>query len=289
MSTNLSQPWLRLPGGARHDITGTCTIGRMPGNTITFADTEVSRRHAIIHPQDQLECWLVDLGSANGTFLNGRRITQAMLLHHGDLIRIGSQELAFSPRAPGSVTQAPTRPLTSEQPHLRLAQCWLMVADIIGITQLAQSMSVPDLSHMIGGWFKNCRQLIDECGGLITRYSADGFFACWENTDDSTIQLRQTVALMYEAQRAASPPFSIVLHFGPAEVGTVPALQQPRLHGPEVDFVLAMTKIAAARQQNILFSEAAVRRLSADAEVHLVCESPVEGFTKQARFYSLAL
>lgn len=286
MSTNLSQPWLRLPGGARHDITGACTIGRVPGNTITFADTEVSRRHAIIHPQDQLACWLVDLGSANGTFLNGRRITQAMPLHHGDLIRIGSHELAFSPRAPGSVSQDPTRPLTSEQPPLRLAQCWLMVADIIGITQLAQSLSVPDLSHMIGGWFKNCRQFIDECGGRIARYSADGFFACWENSDDSVIQIRQTVASMYEAQQASTPPFRLSLHFGPAEIGTIPMLTEPSFSGPEIDFVFAMQPVAAAQQQNILFSEAAVRRLSADAEVRQVCECPVPGFTKPGKFYT---
>jgi class 3 adenylate cyclase len=286
MSTNLSPPWLRLPGGARHNITGTCTIGRVPDNTLPLADTEVSRRHAIIHPQGDLECWLVDLGSANGTFLNGRRISQPMPLHHGDLIRLGSHELAFSPRAPASVAAAPTRPLASEPSPSHLAQCWLMVVHISGATQLAQSLPAPELSHQLGARFKNSLQIIHECGGHTSRYFADGFFSHWEDTQDSTIQLRQTVSLMYEAQRAASPPFHIALHFGPAEIGTVPLLKEPRLHGPEIDFVLAMEKIAAAQQQNILFSEAAVTRLSAASEVRLLCESPVEGSTKPAKFYT---
>lgn len=286
MSTNLSPPWLRLPGGARHDITATCTIGRVPDNTLPLADIEVSRRHAIIQPQADLECWLVDLGSANGTFLNGRRIAQPALLHQSDLIRIGSHELAFCPRAPGSTAPAPTRPLASVPSPVSQAQCWLLVAHLTGATQLSQSLSAPEFSHLIGGWFKHCRQIIEECGGRTSRYFADGFFSCWENSDDSTIQLRQTVALLYEAQRAASPSFRFGLHFGPVEIGTIPLLKEPTLHGPEIDFVFQMEKIAATQQQSILFSEAAVRRLSADAEVRLVCESPVQGFTKPAKFYT---
>lgn len=285
MSTNLSPPWLRLPGGARHDITGTCTLGRVPDNTLPLADTEVSRRHALIQPQADLECWLVDLGSANGTFLNGRRISQPMLLHHGDLIRLGTHELAFSPRPPGS--PAPPPPVSSAPPPSNLSQCWFMVAEIIGFTQLAQSRPAPELSHLIGSWFRHSRQIIEECGGSTSRYFPEGFFCYWENSDDSTIQLRQTVALMYEAQRAASPPFRIALHFGPAEIGTIPPITEPSLHGPEIDFVFQMGKIAAAHQQSILFSADAVRRLSADAEVRLVCESAIPGFTKPARFYAL--
>ncbi|MBB5034684.1 FHA domain-containing protein [Prosthecobacter vanneervenii] len=286
MSTKLSPPWLRLPGGARHDITGTCTLGRVPDNPLPIADTEVSRRHAIIQPQGDLECWLVDLGSANGTFLNGRRISQPMPLHHGDLIRLGTHELAFSPRPPGTPAPPPASSSASQALPSNLSQCWLMVAEVIGYSQLAQSLPAPELSHQIGTWLKNSRQIIEECGGHTSRYLPEGFFCHWENSDDSTIQLRQAVSLMYEAQRAASPPFRFVLHFGPVEIGTVPLLDEPRLHGAEIDFVLAMSKIAAAQQQSILFSEAAVTHLSAASEVRLVCESPVPGFTRPAKFYT---
>ena len=74
MSTNLLQSWLRLPNGERHDLNGTCSIGRAPDNSIPVADSEVSRRHAIIQAQGEREFWLVDLGSANGTYVNGERL-----------------------------------------------------------------------------------------------------------------------------------------------------------------------------------------------------------------------
>ncbi len=51
MSNSLLQSWLRLPDGERHDLNGTCSIGRAPDNELTLAGNEVSRRHAIIQAQ----------------------------------------------------------------------------------------------------------------------------------------------------------------------------------------------------------------------------------------------
>jgi adenylate cyclase len=95
MSDNLLQSWLRLPDGERHDLNGTCSIGRSPENSLQLPDHEVSRRHAIIQAQGEREFWLVDLGSANGTYVNGRRISQSVRLHNSDIIRIANNELEF--------------------------------------------------------------------------------------------------------------------------------------------------------------------------------------------------
>ncbi|MEW5985626.1 MAG: FHA domain-containing protein [Chloroflexota bacterium] len=63
-------------------------LGREPLNDIPLKDPEVSRRHARLTPQS--DSFLIeDLGSTNGTFVNGRRITTPTLLKHGDVVDFG--------------------------------------------------------------------------------------------------------------------------------------------------------------------------------------------------------
>jgi adenylate cyclase len=287
MSTNLLQSWLKLPNGERHDLIGTCSIGRAPDNSIPVADSEVSRRHAIIQAQGEREFWLVDLGSANGTYVNGRRISQSVRLHNGDIIRVASNELEFSSEILSAMHPVGQQAMASTMIHIRQAQCWLMVADIIGSTQLSQTLTGAEFPRMTGSWFKNCRQIIDECGGHMSKYLGDGFFCYWDDTEDSAIQVRQAVSKLYAAQLDANPPFRLVLHFGAAMLGTVPTMNELNLHGPEVNFVFRVEKVAATQKKNILFTEAAVIRMVAEKEVQLVCECTVEGFSKIYPFYTL--
>ena len=287
MSTNLLQSWLRLPKGERHELNGTCSIGRAPDNSIPLADSEVSRRHAIIQAQGEREYWLVDLGSANGTYVNGRRISQSVRLHNGDIIRVASNELEFSSEILSAMHPVDQQVMASTMIHIRQAQCWLMVADIIGSTQLSQTLPGAQFPRMTGSWFKNCRQIIDECGGHMSKYLGDGFFCYWDDTEDSAIQVRQAVSRLHEAQLAANPAFRFGLHFGPAMLGTVPTMNELNLHGPEINFVFRVEKMAAAQKQNVLFTEAAVKRMVAEKEVSLVCECALEGFSKTFPFYTL--
>jgi len=65
------------------------TIGRQAGNNIVLADPQASRRHATI--TWQAGTFVVqDLGSANGTYVNGQRITGPVPLRDGDLLRTGN-------------------------------------------------------------------------------------------------------------------------------------------------------------------------------------------------------
>ena len=57
-------------------------------------DGFTSSHHAQIGMDAQGNCWLDDLGSTNGTFVNGVRITQKAL-DHGVTVRIGSMEIRF--------------------------------------------------------------------------------------------------------------------------------------------------------------------------------------------------
>ncbi len=68
---------------------GVTTLGRTSDNTVAFSsDSNVSRYHAEIEWRDG-EFWLIDLGSSNGTILNGERVEGDKKLSDGDEITLG--------------------------------------------------------------------------------------------------------------------------------------------------------------------------------------------------------
>ncbi len=74
-------------------------LGREGSNPIRINDNEVSRKHAEIRPVDQSKSYrIVDLGSANGTFLNGEQIDQAPL-KSGDQLRLGQTVMVYAEEA----------------------------------------------------------------------------------------------------------------------------------------------------------------------------------------------
>lgn len=73
----------------------TATIGRQAGNDICIPEQHVSRQHAVINYRDGI-FMITDLGSANGTFVNDRQLTEAFPLASGDVIRLYVPVLNFS-------------------------------------------------------------------------------------------------------------------------------------------------------------------------------------------------
>lgn len=76
------------PGKNLQLYKGKTTIGRSPSNDIKFNDPKVSSRHAQVLEQNN-HFTLKDLGSANGTFVNGNRVRSDVLLVHDDEIKFG--------------------------------------------------------------------------------------------------------------------------------------------------------------------------------------------------------
>ncbi|MCP3061535.1 FHA domain-containing protein [Myxococcus sp. K38C18041901] len=95
------------------------SLGRHPSNTLRLVDREVSKEHATIEKVGK-DFVLKDLGSSNGTFVNGKRVKE-LRLKDGDEIALGSSRLIFhSGEQP--VIPAPAAP---------------------GVTVVAQSVSMP--------------------------------------------------------------------------------------------------------------------------------------------------
>jgi NADPH-dependent 2,4-dienoyl-CoA reductase/sulfur reductase-like enzyme/pSer/pThr/pTyr-binding forkhead associated (FHA) protein len=80
--------------GRRFELTGVVSIGRDPRGTIALQDPGVSHVHAQITAHGNA-LFLRDLGSRNGTWVNGTQVTVPHLLREGDKITVGTTELAF--------------------------------------------------------------------------------------------------------------------------------------------------------------------------------------------------
>ena len=73
------------------------TIGRAAGNDVSMPDDEyASGRHARVEPRRD-GIWVEDIGSTNGTFVNGIRLTRERKLTPGDVVRVGETDLRFEP------------------------------------------------------------------------------------------------------------------------------------------------------------------------------------------------
>lgn len=81
-------------------------LGREPGLPGTIDDVSVSRRHARLR-WDDTGVFLADLGSKNGTFVNGVRVSEPVALEDGDEIRLGLVSLVY--RAPHSAGESTTK------------------------------------------------------------------------------------------------------------------------------------------------------------------------------------
>ena len=88
-----------------HDVT---TLGRSATCAVTIPAPTVSRLHARIELQHD-RYMLFDAGSANGTFVNGRRLAGGHQLHQDDTIWLGSDEVALTFDDPEATLVLPVR------------------------------------------------------------------------------------------------------------------------------------------------------------------------------------
>ena len=87
---------IRRPGRPEHRVvlgTGVAHVGRAEDNDLVLTDIGVSRRHARILVQPG-SVWIEDLGSGNGTYVQGKRILRHSL-SHGDEVLVDPFTLAF--------------------------------------------------------------------------------------------------------------------------------------------------------------------------------------------------
>jgi len=93
--------WLKYRGTHFPVHDRECLIGRSPHCAVVLASPRASREHAVIRQVDDgLE--ILDLGSRNGTLVNGESVNQRCRLSYGDVIEVGGDRLEVSRKAPST-------------------------------------------------------------------------------------------------------------------------------------------------------------------------------------------
>jgi hypothetical protein len=86
--------WLIRPDGTRMQVgEDPISIGRLSDNSIPLNDPNVSRHHAEIRSDNEV-AFVVDLGSTNGTRVNGSAVTERVLTS-GDVVQVGRTSFRF--------------------------------------------------------------------------------------------------------------------------------------------------------------------------------------------------
>jgi class 3 adenylate cyclase/tetratricopeptide (TPR) repeat protein len=185
-------------GGRRIRIAGRLTVGRGVDAGVVVDDPEISRAHAVFAvTPGGLE--IQDLGSLNGTWVNGERITSPTLLAPGDAVKIGTTriEVLSAGRGPASSERASPTPVEAKD---ELRPVSVLFADVVGSTPLAERLAPEDYIALIGGCIDRMCRAVEQFGGVIDAYMGDGiaaFFGFPAATED-------------DADRAASAALSVV-------------------------------------------------------------------------------
>ncbi len=155
------------------------------------------------------EFYLIDLGSRNGSFVNGRRVSIPVTLNNGDHLTFGQTDLEFycpipSPSVSGKDEDisVDSREFTATATlHVRRLIS-VLVVDIRNFTVLTRQLDEKILSEMIGTWFRHAGDIIRQYGSWVDKYIGDAVMAVWihgtqEVSGDEMQQILQALSDMH--------------------------------------------------------------------------------------------
>ena len=166
------------------------TIGRGDDNNFVLPDRWISRNHAMLQRMETGEFYLIDLGSRNGSFVDGRRVSVPVTLQDGDQLTFGQTELQFlCPDTPQRsdiiVGDDPSQEFTATAMlHVRRLIS-VLVIDIRNFTGMTRQLDEKILSETIGTWFRCSGDIIRQYGSWVDKYIGDAIMAVWIHGTDT--------------------------------------------------------------------------------------------------------
>lgn len=159
----------------------TYTLGRTPDNDIPLPYSWVSRKHAMVQREESGRLNLIDLGSSNGTFVNGRRVYTPVSLENGDCIGIGNTRLLFHQDKP-AVQPQPTSEEDLEEMTVAFVQkeiITILICDIHDYTRLSELLGDQRISQLLQYWTGKVTKIVHSHGGIVDKFIGDAVMALW--------------------------------------------------------------------------------------------------------------
>jgi class 3 adenylate cyclase/ABC-type transport system involved in cytochrome c biogenesis ATPase subunit len=202
--------------GQRFSVESQLVTGRVGADAdLTIDDPLISRRHAVIRlAAGVLE--IEDLGSLNGTWVNGERLEAPRGLSAGDVVQFGgvSFEVEGDPVDPAGTVFAPAlrtegaaAPPEAAQPpasedELRLVTA--LFADVVGSTKLGELLGSEQTKIVVGECVSRMTHSVERFGGVVQAYMGDGIAAFFgvprAHENDAERAARAALAIAAEVQ-----------------------------------------------------------------------------------------
>ncbi|MFW8601283.1 FHA domain-containing protein [Desulfobacterota bacterium M19] len=183
-------------------------IGRGTENEIILTNSWTSRRHAILQREENGLFNAIDLGSSNGTSINGRRIHTPTRLCSGDLLQIGSRTtLTFiqegMPKSEKSEKPEKSEKNITDDDELTVAflekeQVTILICDIRDFTGIAEEIGDKNISQILKLWTAIIKRVIDRHQGGIDKFIGDAVMATWIGRDNLSRNIRQALSCALE-------------------------------------------------------------------------------------------
>ena len=240
-------------------------IGRSHEAEITVDDPRVSRRHAIIRQQHD-GYWFLDLGSTNGSYINGKRVITSQHLFPGDMIRISERYFRFDgDRAFLGGRENPTGERTLAD--VRTGNLVMLVSDIQGFTKLSEILSPDQLAPVIGSWYRLTEGILADYGATLDKFIGDCVLGYWQETtlDARMAALRaahemgQACAAVQHQHRELLGKTGLhfrsgtAIHMGPAAYGAI-GPGEFTLIGDAVNLTFRLEALTREVDHNVLLS-----------------------------------
>src|SRR3954452_22477348 len=220
------------------------SVGRDVGVDLILSDHEISRRHAVFRRSGEaLE--VEDLGSLNGTWVNGARISAPVRLATDDIVKLGTTHLrvlAPPPEAPPPEGPEPApaadEPESSKRDLLgapsedELRPVTALFADIVGSTGIGEQLPPEEVKAIVGECVTRMSRAVEQYGGVVDSYQGDGIMVFFgfplAREDDAVraahaaLRIVESIGAYGEEVRAiwALPDFSIRVGLNTGQVAT---------------------------------------------------------------------
>lgn len=158
----------------------TYRIGRSPSNEITLNHTWISRQHAMLQVEGNGAFNALDMGSSNGTFVNGKRVYSPTQLRSGDLIQIGNKiTLTF---IQNSLIDKPTTGVDEEEKtvaFMEKEEVTILICDLRDFTSLSEEIGDQRISDILKLWTSKTNDIVTQHGGNVDKFIGDAVMAIW--------------------------------------------------------------------------------------------------------------
>lgn len=288
-------------------LDNTASIGRGDGNDIIFSsDNRVSRQHAVIRRKNRSQFQIADLGSRNGVFRNGRQVVLPDLLHDGDVLRIGANQLTFqlvegTTPDPSESTMGQT--LTLENPGRTGFYAAILICDLRGFSEFAAQSTGEITARFLGDWFRRSGSIVENCGGVVDKFLGDAIMAYWIRSSEeappetAAFAAAQQIlsladSLRWPGEKADPLKVGIALHSGEVNAGNIGLVAQrdSTIFGETVNTAFRLEAAMKAHRQKLLCSEIFVRASGEPISQALqdLGETTLKGVPKPLRIFGIS-